>query len=542
MKKYLFYFISAALLFSCSKESVNVVPEQDSAALIHKTFTVSSDDTKTYLDGMSVKWASDDKINVVAYGTGNQYTFTLKSGANTSTAVFEGDIDAADGEETQFIAVYPDVNVSITKDADPEKEIIEYLGSASGDHVKYFVSDVTPVKAIKDGFDGRYAPMTAVLSGDKFTFRHGAAYFKLKMSVDGVKTIKLESGGESGKARFNGRPKYYMATGLNSTVEGAKAYIYASPEVGTFEKDAVYYIPVLTKQSNVGTLFITYTLEDGTTTSGIKTNVLGSTKLTAGLVYDLGTPPVSFTPTIHVTAPSKLNADATNGSFTYSVSNPDGVSEVTAALKSGTWITSVAASAGTVTFNCTANTGDERQAVITLSYLGAEDVDVTITQKAGSGGAKESHAWDFSALTDEQMTAITGLAADAKATAGQTWNFGDGLTMVTNSSSKWNNQTINDVNYKWVATGGKYGSSQKFFQFTTESIGTVTVLYASGKDENARALTINANGTETTDSANVSSGTEDLKTVTFSSVAAGTIKLYSKAENIRVFSISFLEN
>ncbi len=138
------------------------------------------------------------------------------------------------------------------------------------------------------------------------------------------------------------------------------------------------------------------------------------------------------------------------------------------------------------------------------------------------------------------MTAITGLAADAKATAGQTWDFGDGLTMVTNSSSKWNKQTISEVNYKWVATGGAYGSGQKYFSFTTSHVGTVTVLYASGSSD-ARALTIN-DGSETTDSENVSTSTSDLKTVTFTSVAAGTVLLYSKVNNIRVYSISFLED
>ena len=383
--------MTVALLFSCSKETPLTVPEQGTT--VHKVFTVSSGDTKTYLDGMSVKWAADDKINVVAYGTGNQYTFSLTSGANTSSAVFEGDIDEADAAETKFIAVYPDVNVGISKDAtDSSKDIIEFLGSASGDHIKYFISETTPVKAIKDGFDSRYAPMTAVSEDGHFVFRHGAAYFKVKVGVDGVKTVKLQA---SGSARFNGRPKFLLESGINSTVEAAKNNISASPAEGTFEKDGVYYIPALTKQSKIANLTITYTLEDGTTSSSLVTSSLSNVVLTAGKVYNLGCPPISFSPVINVEALDKLEADATNGSFTYTVTNPDGVSTVTAVKKSGDWISDVAASKGTVTFNCTANTGDEREAVITLSYDGAEDVDVTITQKAAGGSGPVVHTYIF---------------------------------------------------------------------------------------------------------------------------------------------------
>lgn len=381
MKKYFFFIVSAALLLSCSKEASQVEPVQEPVR-IHKVFTATSDVTKTFLDGMDVKWAAGDKINVVAYTTGNQYTFSLTSGANTTSAVFEGEIDEADAAETNFIAVYPDANVQINKGDTPSKDIIEYLAATNGDHVKYFISDVTPVTAIQDGFDGRYAPMTAVLSGGKFTFRHGAAFFKVKIGVEGVKTVKLTA---EGSARFNGRPKYVLETGLNSTVESAKPYIYASPDGDdTFVKDGVYYIPVLTKQSNVGNLMITYTLEDGTTSKSLRTSAFSSIKLTAGKVYDLGCPPIEFAagPEIIPVAPAKLEADALNGSFTYSVNNPDGVSSVTASKKSGDWISDVAAADGTVTFNCTANTGEERTAVITLTYPGAEDVDVTVTQKS----------------------------------------------------------------------------------------------------------------------------------------------------------------
>ena len=247
-------------------------------------------------------------------------------------------------------------------------------------------------------------------------------------------------------------------------------------------------------------------------------------------------------PEISFEQPSQLSYDAVNGSFAVSVANPvQGVS-LSAAAEPNSWITGVQATDSMVSFTCTANdTAAPRSATITLSYEGADDVVVTINQGYNNGGSKETHHWNFSEFTDARMEEITGLKADAKATAGKTWDFGDGLTMVTNASSKWNKGTINEVDYKWVATGGKYGSSQKYFSFTTKSIGTVTVLYASGKNDTPRSLSVNAGGSVKTDSENVSSGTKDLKTVTFTSVAAGTVLLYSTVDNILIFSIDFEE-
>ncbi|MBO4434291.1 MAG: hypothetical protein J5769_02415 [Bacteroidales bacterium] len=248
----------------------------------------------------------------------------------------------------------------------------------------------------------------------------------------------------------------------------------------------------------------------------------------------------------------EIEATDEGGTITYTVDNPVTGASMTASIYDAGTISNLVLGtpdAGSLTFTCDANTdtGNAKTATVRLTYTfnnPAETVtkDVTITQKKASSGApKESHSWNFADFTDAQMESITGLAADAKATAGQTWDFGDGLTMVTNSSSKWNNQTIGTDNYKWVATGGKYGSNQKYFQFSTTTVGTVTILYASGGSAE-RSLTIKAGGTETTDTANVSTSSSDMKTVTFSSVAAGTIMLYSKVDNVRFYSISFLED
>ena len=336
-------------------------------------------------------------------------------------------------------------------------------------------------------------------------------------------------------------PVYNLATGALESASNSSHQVTSKSSL-SFTQGGSYYFPAIPRPGYApGNTVITLTGGETYTTthfSGVSPVI--------GQVYDLGCP--SKSPVISVSNPSKLDYNLTSGTFTFEIFNPDGVSSPSVAVTDGDeWLAldspAITESAGvyTVHFTCSANDAPsavERTAEITVSYTGAASKPVTITQGIN---AAESHVWDFATYTDEQMTAITGLAADAKATAGQTWDFGDGLTMVTNSSSKWNKQTISEVNYKWVATGGKYGSGQKYFSFTTAHVGTVTVLYASGGAA-SRALTVKVGSTETTDSANVSTSTSDLKTVTFSSVAAGTVMLYSKDDNVRVFSISFLED
>ena len=71
--------------------------------------------------------------------------------------------------------------------------------------------------------------------------------------------------------------------------------------------------------------------------------------------------------------------DATSGEIEYSIINPDGVSSLTA-TSSTDWISDITVTATKVTFTTTANDGAEREGTITLSYPGAENKVVTVTQ------------------------------------------------------------------------------------------------------------------------------------------------------------------
>ena len=525
-------------LVACQREVNPVSDNQPESKLVHKTFHVSVEETRTYLDenGKSIKWAEGDVINVIgvtAGGVVGQHSFTLKEGdGGKSFGTFEGTVNE---EETVFYAIYPNYAVDETKIKAGDDCIILTQANLPVE------GDVMQQKGYVDGFDPDFGILAAKADETgNLAFQHVMSFFKFKMGVDDVVKVTMST---TGDLRFGARVQYQPSTGAIETQSAKKAVDIVPAEGSTFVNGSTYLVAFPPRTGKKIKQFkLTYTLSSGVSQSlEVNNSDFKNLICQPGKIYNLGCPPISFVPTITFTAPDKLAYDATSGSFPYAVANPVSGQSVTATLESGVdWISNIVVGADAVTFTCSKNNAtdaQERSAVITLHYTGAADVPVTVTQGI-AGSIVEEHDWYFTDYTDAQMKAITGLEADAKATAGQTWNFGDGLTMVTNSSSKWNKQTIGGIEYKWVATGGKYGSNQKYFSFTTESAGTVTVLYASGGSA-SRALTLNVGDTETTDNANVSTGTSDLKTVTFASVAAGTVLLYSKDDNVRIFRITF---
>lgn len=78
-----------------------------------------------------------------------------------------------------------------------------------------------------------------------------------------------------------------------------------------------------------------------------------------------------------------LEYDATSGEIAYTIDNPATGVNLTASLQQGIdWISNITVTSDKVTFTTTANEGnDDRSATITLSYTGATDKVITVTQK-----------------------------------------------------------------------------------------------------------------------------------------------------------------
>ena len=392
MKKYSIILLAAALLSAaCNKpEKFDNAPAQK---LVHRTFTVSApvdqdniataSRTALATDGVTVNWSADDEINVIgvtAEGTVTQHTFTIKSGSNTPSAIFEGEVGE---DETTFYAVYPNVAVRADKlkASTPTFDFDKTLGATQ--------------TAVAGGFDPKFAPMTAVADADgNFAFRHGAAFFKLTIANDNVHSVKLTTS----NTRFQGRPELDVATGGYVQIGSAQSDMTLTPAEGDLVNGATYYIPVLCKASNLGSLSIKYSFSDGTTDQTITTAKMNGDRLALGKVYDLGAPVISILP--EITADDiTLNADATSGTITFSVGNPVSGGVMTAALAAASdWLTVGTVSNGSVALTSTVNTGTAaRTATVTLTYTynTSETVtkDVTVSQKAP--GVSESHEYVF---------------------------------------------------------------------------------------------------------------------------------------------------
>lgn len=139
------------------------------------------------------------------------------------------------------------------------------------------------------------------------------------------------------------------------------------------------------------------------------TNVFAETDRYVRLYFtkgsNVGVGPISIA---QYTAPStdpvinaldvNITAAATEGEIAYTITRP--VTGVTlTATSTDAWIENINVEADKVTFNCDPNTGDERTATITLSYTGAADKVITVTQGA--------YVAPFTPVTYTLATAIT---------------------------------------------------------------------------------------------------------------------------------------
>ena len=192
------------------------------------------------------------------------------------------------------------------------------------------------------------------------------------------------------------------------TVADARTLLTAAPST-TFED--VYVSGIISQVDSYNSTYksITYWIsDDGTTTdqfevySGKGLNgadfsskddlVVGSEVTVKGNIkkynstfeFDVNSQIVSLDeptyPIINVeNATLNLAYNATSGEIEYTITNP--TSATLTATSNASWISNITVGASSVTFTTTANNGTtDREATITLSYTGAEDVTVTVTQ------------------------------------------------------------------------------------------------------------------------------------------------------------------
>lgn len=535
MKKYIFTIIAAAaVVVSCNKvdsDSPTTSSQKENISSVVKTFTVSVPETKTELgnDGLTVKWSSSDKINIIAGTTGNKYTFSLLNGAGTSSATFNGTIDESDAGETQFYAVYPDVNASASS------EKIEFLGSSDGEHSKYYNSGTT-VKAIAGSFDPAFAPMTAVVGeNDNLSFRYGCAFFKFKVAEEGVAQIEFST---DGGGRVNGRPIFNASTGVNAGVESAQKSITIAPESGTFDVSETYYLPVLTKQSNFGVLTLKYTKESGSSQS-ISMSAFKNVTLAAGKIYNLGTPPVSFAPSFD-SSDVTIEADDKNGTISFSVANlvEGGTVNYTVSndeLSNSDWGTirfDSSTGNGSISFTCDANTDTDnpKTASVTLTYTYQTSKTVstviTVTQKkALAAGTERYYYYNTGSVTN---------TSNKFSASSSTISF-DG----TNGNCGVNSFSINGIS----CTKGVKLDSSGYLEFTTSDnvTASLTFYYAARKSTDNDTAVIQITPTDPEGTATEFGSFESFGTISSQTITLNASTKYRISRKAKELALVFVE-
>ena len=115
-------------------------------------------------------------------------------------------------------------------------------------------------------------------------------------------------------------------------------------------------------------------------------------------------------PVLKATAPNEIAAVGGEGSFTFTLANPQDGQSVSAESNVD-WITGESVSGNTVTYTVAENTSEEpREGTITLSYEGAEDVDVVIAQE---GKASENAPVQKSVTYTVTSTSAVSKSGDA---------------------------------------------------------------------------------------------------------------------------------
>lgn len=546
MRKFFIIAIAVftALAVSCNKD---INPEQnnpeENTVSIVKSFKVVMPETKAYMGDNSdtgnklVLFSDGDEITIFANTSGNAYTGTY----SISTGEFTTEItEEADAEETNYYAVYP------AKYKNNNGNFKDWLFTSGGIIAAQDALNYSNIAAIPNGIDETISVMLAkVNESGALEFRYGCAFLKLQVPAAGIKSISFDTSNKS--ARYGGRPTYSIE---NETIisdhQGSQKTITVVSETA-FQPGVDYFIPIIPKASSNGIVKITFktTSESRTIeTPSDENNTFYKAKMTPGFIYNLGCPPVSFSPEV-VADDVTIEKDDTSGDIDYQIINPavDGTISVAVNDSYDNTITGLVLSdavSGKIHFTCDANnTSDIRYAnvIITYSYGDTEiTTDALIIQKGGS----IDYVWDFS--SEEWQDALKGSAPNACAEE-------NGNANVSNWSVSYNmlTYTSGSSNGKWSTNGyiqpnGAGSANARVFSFTAPFEGTVSVKVSNTSDSEAtdRYVTVSVNGG--TPQSIVGGAPSSSPVEVEFTVSNGEIKIYPTGKGLRFYKIEFHSN
>lgn len=248
MKTLRYLFCAAAVIaaFSCNKEmqEPEIVPEKNETELIPLTFTATTPDTRTTLDGMSINWLSTDKISVFDGRGVNNCFETTGSG---KTVHFSGTVTQT---AENYFALYP----------------------YNADATRFGLSVKTTLPATQTLVKGTFADglnINAATSADNTTFYFKNVLSVAKFTLDAsklggktIKTVKFSSGASlAGDVSILYSNEGITASAGDNTVNE----ITMQNANGTGLEDGTYYFVVLPNTSRAITM--TFEATDGCTAS-----------------------------------------------------------------------------------------------------------------------------------------------------------------------------------------------------------------------------------------------------------------------------------
>ena len=265
MKKYIQSMMAFAAIVSfasCSSEDNNTTIENESAVKV-MTFTATQEgdeqSTRAILSGTNIHWESKDEISIFD-GTKNN-RFTLKNGAGTKSATFQG---VAASAET-YTAVYPYQSEATLSGTSVEKVTLKPTQNATD-----------------NSFDKEAALMIAEGDNTTLTFKNVVGYVKVKPTFN-CKRIDLKAfdnsavlAGTGTVSYNNGEPKLDLSN--------AETKNDAITLTGDIKADNYYYIAVPPVTLKAGWT-IQFTASDGKVYSRKGTNDITFTR---NKVTDLG--------------------------------------------------------------------------------------------------------------------------------------------------------------------------------------------------------------------------------------------------------------
>ena len=156
-----------------------------------------------------------------------------------------------------------------------------------------------------------------------------------------------------------------------------------------------------------------------------------------------------------------------------------------------------------------------------------------------AGPVEKELVWDF---TDAGFDAIAEAIKNDGSLAGNQQFEWDGLSFWMGGKTKYGTANINDVTRRFIQWGGKGKVGERSCAFTAPGPGTLTVVASNtGSGEDAtRMVTVNVNGTETSQVGGAPSASPVTVTFDLDDVAAGTkVETYPTGNGLRFFSVKY---